>query len=659
MFIIKPVKKYYICIYLLLSFLFINSVSYSQTDSLRRKTDSLSRIPFDTLKIKNTVQFSQQSDTIPYNDFIWNDKRNVSEVLNEYSGFFVNNKGLGQFNRISYNNFNDYEIGFFKDGIQINNSFFGIFDSELISINEIDKIEVISNTSSFIYGVNSYGKAINIITKDKFHPKPFSQLRYSQDRSGSLFADASFTIPFSNKFNFLIRANNHSGDGLYTNSDFSSWRANGRMSWFPTAKWNFKLDFSYSKISRGLNNGLDFYGKDLSSETAIDSLRDTKASVLDSTGREENKNYNASLSVYTKGLGSNSLASAQFYYTHYYRSFGGKEFPYPTSLIYTPHVDEYYNTERLGLNLRFNKHLIISDGQSLDFTFLNNYYRDNYDIEYQPGGFGRDTLNYNTSFGFLSGKIDYKFNKFFISAMAKEEMSLSNSTEPNFSFGGEAKLKLIENNNFDLGIFAGGNYIEYRYTNHFYPESTNDKFSYKSYEAGFDFKSEKLSSLIAFNRSKFYSSVKFNLITGVSKFTLKSEINFKVNRFSGSLPFFSKNDISYSDKLFKNKLDLKIGVNFKFISNFQYYSTYYNESTWDRFYGAGSFSGLYETLKPSNNKFLTDFYIGARIGRANINFTVANIFNSFYYDTFMFPSDDRGGLGNVVSRFTIVWDFIN
>ena len=243
--------------------------------------------------------------------------------------------------------------------------------------------------------------------------------------------------------------------------------------------------------------------------------------------------------------------------------------------------------------------------------------------------------------------------------MAKEEMNLSNSTEPNFSYGGEAKLKLIENNNFDLDIFAGGNHIEYRITDHFDPEFIYDKLSYKSYEVGADFKFEKLSSLIAFNRSKFYSSVKFNLITGVSKFTFKSENNFRVNSFSGSLPFFSKNDISYSDKLFKNKLDLKIGVNFKFISNFQYYSTYYEEGVWDRFYGSGSFSGLYETSKPSNNKFLADFYIGARIGRANINFTVANIFDSFYYDTFMFPSDDRGGLFNAVSRFTIVWDFIN
>ncbi|MBS1492295.1 MAG: TonB-dependent receptor plug domain-containing protein [Bacteroidetes bacterium] len=578
--------------------------------------------------------------------------------MNEKSGFFVNNKGLGQYNRISFNNFNDNEIGFFRDGIQLNNSLFGIFDPELISINEIEKIEVVSNTSSFIYGVNSYGKAINIITKDKFEPKPFSQLRYSQDRSGSLFADVSFTIPFSNKFNFLIRANNHSGDGLYTNSDFSAWRANGRMSWFPSAKWNFKLDFDYSKISRGLNNGLVFLGRDLSSQSVIDSLRDPKASVVDPTGREENRNYNASLSAYSRIFGNNSLATAQLYYTHYYRSFGGKDFPF-TPLASSFHVDDKYNTQRLGLNLTFNKRFVFSDNQSVEFTLLNNYYNDNYDINLQTDSLNRNTSEYNIGIGFLSGKIDYYLNKILLSAMAKEEKNLSNSTEPNFSYGGEGKLKLINRNNFNLGIFAGANHVVFRFNDNFDPDIIYDKLYYNNYEAGIDFKLENITSLVAFNSSNFYSSVKFNLITGVSKFTLKSENNFKVNSFSGSLPFFSKNDISYSDKLFKNKLDLKIGVNLKFISNFQYYSIYYPETLWDRFYGYGSFTNLYEISKPSNNKFIADLYIGARIGHANVNFTLANIFNSFYYDTFMFPADDRGGLGNVISRFTIVWDFIN
>ncbi|MBN8568661.1 MAG: TonB-dependent receptor plug domain-containing protein [Ignavibacteria bacterium] len=653
MYIIQPAKKYYYFIYLLLSFIFINSASYSQTDSLRRKTDSLSRIPFDTLKIKNTVQFSQQSDTISYNDFIWDDKRNVSEVLEEKSGFFVNNKGLGQYNRINYNEFKDFQIGFFKDGIQINNNFFGIFDPELISINEIEKIEVVSNISSFIYGINSYGKAINIITKDKFQTKPFSQLRYSQDRSGSLFADASFSIPLSKKFNFLIRANNHSGDGLYSNSSFSAWRANGRMSWFPSAKWNFKLDFAYAKISRGLNEGLNFYGKDLSRESAVDSLRDVKASVLDNRGNEVSTTYNPSLTIYSQAFGSNSLTMMQIYYTNYYRNYGGKYYPLDTTQSY---INDFYNTTALGVNLKYNKKILLSNSQKIDLTILNNYCFNTYDPDYELTSDLRITKNDKANFGFVSGKLDYANSRFFISGLFKAEQSfVKDSSQTELSVGGEAKLKLIANNSYQLNVIGGANHI---HGLNFYPVNPlYANFGLTNYEAGAEFISANFKTLAAYYNSTNAPGIKFNFEASYGAFNLKSESNFNLKDYENSIPLFSKNDFSYRNKFFKDKLDLKLGVNFKFIMNYKYFAQDYIMLTDDRFYSGMDDSRL--DFSDFNNKFLADFYIGARIGHANINFTVANIFNSFYFDTYMFPSDDRGGLGNAVSRFTIVWDFIN
>ncbi len=52
-----------------------------------------------------------------------------------------------------------------------------------------------------------------------------------------------------------------------------------------------------------------------------------------------------------------------------------------------------------------------------------------------------------------------------------------------------------------------------------------------------------------------------------------------------------------------------------------------------------------------------DFYIGARIGTADINLTVANIFDNLNYTTAIYPYDARGGFLNTISRFSIVWDF--
>ena len=57
--------------------------------------DSSYVIPFDTNKIKDSYFLSNSSDTFRYDSlYIWNDKRNLSEIMNERSGYFINNFGL-------------------------------------------------------------------------------------------------------------------------------------------------------------------------------------------------------------------------------------------------------------------------------------------------------------------------------------------------------------------------------------------------------------------------------------------------------------------------------------------------------------------------------------------------------------------------------------
>lgn len=622
-----------------------SEISFAQSDSTKR-------ITFDSLKIKNTTTLSPNSEYIHYNDFIWNDRRTASEVLNEKSGFFVNSKGAGMYNRIYYNGFFDNEMGIFKDGIQINNNYFGIFDPEVISINEIEKIELVSGISSFIYGVNSHGKVINFITKDRFEAKPFSQLRYSQDRYGSLDADASFTIPLSRKFNFLIRANNHTLDGKYTNSDFSAWRTGGRLSWFPSSLWNYKVDFNYSKISRGLNEGLNFIGMDLSQDSIINILKDTKAAVVDPSGREVTENYNASLSLYSGTLGKNSTSSLQVYYNHYYRNYGGAPYAGGPAIK----IEDYYYTERLGINLKYDKKIILSDLQRIELTLLNNYYFNSFTTDFYVSANSRDAKSSKVNYGFASGRLNYSLQKFSFTGLFKLEQSfVTNNSQNALSFGGEMKLNITENDNLRLDILSGVNKINYL---NVYPAySLFDKYSFTGFESGIQLNSKNVNVMLGYNSSGDYSDGKVNFDISYGVFNIKSETSVSIKDREGSLPFFSKNDFSYREKLFLNKLDLKLGMNFKFVSNSRYYNSRYLQFVDDRFYSGGSVSSTY--YQSNNNKFIADAYIGARIGRANINFTLANIFNNFYYDTFMFPADDRGGFINAVSRFTIVWDFIN
>ena len=181
------------------------------------------KVNFNQNKIHKQDLLSYLSDTSGTDDFIWNDKRNLQEILNEKTGFYAYYFGTGGKSLINYNGFSN--IGVFRNGIESNNQFYGGFDVESFSVNEIDKIEEVSTSLSFMYGLNPYSKIINIINKDNFQPNLFTQFRYSQDRDGALFADVYMNLPISRKFNFLFGVNNYASDGHYQNSDFSFWRS--------------------------------------------------------------------------------------------------------------------------------------------------------------------------------------------------------------------------------------------------------------------------------------------------------------------------------------------------------------------------------------------------------------------------------------------------
>jgi hypothetical protein len=64
------------------------------------------RIPFDTNKIKEATLLSRSSDVFSYDSlYIWNDKRTLSEIMNERAGYFINDFGLGGRNLINYNGY--------------------------------------------------------------------------------------------------------------------------------------------------------------------------------------------------------------------------------------------------------------------------------------------------------------------------------------------------------------------------------------------------------------------------------------------------------------------------------------------------------------------------------------------------------------------------
>ena len=639
----KNTSHFALCIFhsSLKSFFLTTLFLFITINVIAQDSDSIYTPPFDTNKIKESPYLSNNSDTTSYQFFIWNDKRNLGEVMNEKSGYFVNYFNPGGRNLINYNGFYDYHVGIFRNGIQINDSRFGGFDIENISINEIETIEEISNVSSFLYGINTTGKAINVITKDIFQVEPFSQLRFSQDRDGSLNADVLFSIPFSKKLNVQIGANNHIIEGRYTNTDFSVWRARSKVNFFLSPKFNAKLNFDYTKIKRGLFEGV-VYSNDL------DSIIDGDiAKVVNSDSYERVTNYYYDLSFVGRLFKNrNSLTKLKLYSNNSLREYRDEENrPNPNGRYYK--TDYHYII--YGIDLKQNVDLEISKHLFINFlTGLNSYSNLRY-----SSTCGRYYKNYYTAFQ----KIDLRLYNSFVSGFIKY---FTNENDYFLNLGAESKINLFKKEHIDVNILGGinkterpsfpGNPLYFPYENKYFELGTDLTF----YDFNFRF--------LYFNNIDFNQGVNVSLKYNSEHFRSYIHINYYNNNNyvaqkypSNSSPDYFpkiniKSDISYQDLFFDNHLTLRVGLNIKYINdlltrNYDQMNYCFHVPTVSEYYYKDSFNA--------------DFYIGARIGHANVNFTIANIFNNFNYNTFLYPENDRGGFLECISRFTIVWDFLN
>lgn len=627
--------KYIALLIALLITAFLSHTSLLAQDSLRYQIpDSVRYAAFDTNVIKGANRLSNSSEVFSYNEYIWSDKRSLSEILEMRNGFRVFNEGFGQRNKFIDLTYPNLNVPVYRDGFKMN-ILDSQFDTENLSINEIDSIELISSISSYLYSNSFSTSAVNVISKNVVQPQPFSQLRYSQDRYDALFADVYFSQSFSRKFNLQLGLTKGSNAGRYTNSDYDKWQTRTRLNFFLNPDFNILTNFYYNTIDRGLFGGLQ---------------NDSSAAVRNDSSRIKYKNIYFNTGIYFKLFSDKNHLTKVTY--SYINSLYNLEKGYADSIL-LPNNGGHSVSNEVNLNQNFKINIF----KNIPSNLILNANYDN--VKYDDG------INVQTYSGFL--KYDINYNDLDISLFFKHTKATMQDNTDNSELivnlnspGIEAYYKLINKENLKLRLYGGVNYSG---------RSSNlsaKSINFSNNEAGFDFTFKSLFLKFRYTRlivtndidfislifthgnitvEPFYSDYYYQSYKGNIKFKIwdivLDLVNDNYTYTDGDKNLFRGN-IFYENKFFNNNLDLKTGFIVKYYTGFKLYD--YSVSP----------TKLYEPVITN-----VDFYIGARIGSANVNFTLANLFNRFNYDTYLYPYDDRGGFANVVSRFTIVWDFLN
>lgn len=156
-------------------------------------------------------------DTLSSYDIEMQGSQTVSEALELIPGLDVQTGGKGQ-SYVTLRGFDQKNIKVLIDGVPANPTYDGSLDLSQIPVDAIARIKVIKGASSVLYGPNTMGGVINIITK-KGGEKPFTSVRTSFGENSTQNYIFNHGAGKGN-FNYWITASQRKSDGFELSDDF-------------------------------------------------------------------------------------------------------------------------------------------------------------------------------------------------------------------------------------------------------------------------------------------------------------------------------------------------------------------------------------------------------------------------------------------------------
>ncbi len=664
---------------IILQFLLISVNSFAQ-DSSKVKKDSTTGSVILLSQSKYSYINSNSPDTITRKRFLWYPLKTIDDLFNYLPGYYLEYMDPGQVNQLRFNQLDHHYTALIRNGRPINDLLDGSVDFNLLSRNEIEEIELTNGFGNFLY---NYSNGINIINHQVFRYKPYSEISFVQDRYENLYFDGTYHQNIFNKLNFNFGITKNSYDGKYTNSDFDKWQGRFNLNFFPSSKFNSFLSVNYSKIKRGLNEGID------PSKTPLDkiSLFDVALAIVrNPDAYETRERFDIDWgSIYAYGSGKKSFTKLQLFTSNSFRMYRDEENrPTPNNILLkdNSHWITYGAKLQQVLNLNITKGIdLISNSEfeyDKDLITSNIVELRNSDRMYLMENVSLNTKYFNLNAYAKAYKFAYYDTKFFSDYGIKPEIKFGIGKQAaaslygiysksdklptyqqyyldRYLYGHNVFPHTYEFKNEDVSSFLGGASVKFDFgklTFEYYSNSIKNPV-YNIIQNG--------NNIIGGSTSFENSGLNANLGLKAFNFELELNASHDLTEIQGDYNDLPKTSgiasLAYHNIFFKNKLEVKIGVVSRFWTDFYsgYYSGFYNDFDWRLLDTSHS---LNNEVKINSNATL-DFFIIGKINKATFGLTFENLLNRVYITSGIYPYQNRGGLLNVISRFNITWYFLN
>lgn len=636
----------------------------TRTDSIKTdttRTDWTNTSKTDTTRIQNFIlsdhnyQYMNKldADTLTRRRFLWYPAKSLEDILNYVPGYYLYYMDVGQLNPFTFNQFSPYSTGVMRNGRTVNDMFDGSADLNLFSRNEISEIEFSDGYKNNRY---DYENTINIVQRELFQFRPYTEISFFQDRYENLYFDGNFHQNFFRKLNFNFGITKHSYDGHYTNSAFDKWLGRFNLTFAPSNRLNFFLKVNYSMINRELNEGID---PDTVNYGSKEDLFDVaKAVVIYDRQHERRERFDIDLGGVLLA-GKTSFSKLQFFVSNSLREYfqvNNLIDPFSVERRDVYHWINYGVVAQQEFKFRVNNDLIVTSNSEGEYSYLIKR------LHIGPNPvFTANTSNIEKGSIYLKQELSVKYKNIllagYINAFSHDFPDNSDSrTTIYLNAGGRAvyENKLNENT---LYRFKG---------------TYNHRYDYLSISADISNPVVSLGSEFYYYRANTYISEALLIIPGydvyrginsklelkVFKFRLSANHSYNFRNSTNSINPLNSGRINlvFEDNAFKNKLEYKVGLASRFWS--EYNALFYSGAGNSLYYVSGAYYSGRTPMKVPANASL-DFYVSGKIGKATFGLTLENILDRIVYNTGLYPFMDRGGFLNTISRFNITWNFFD
>jgi outer membrane cobalamin receptor len=182
----------------------------------------------------------------------------AGDLLTMMPGEFVRDFGTpGQWQDFTLQGLGEREQVFLSDGIRVNSPLLGVYDLNLYPTENIERIELVQGTRSFVYGLNGTGGSVNFVSKSKKAIHPQSRIRYSEASYGYSLVDGMVSQDVIRGLNVTAGANHTTFGPEFSNDSYDHWNARMKARYNISNEINVFASETYNQTKLGLNGGIN------------------------------------------------------------------------------------------------------------------------------------------------------------------------------------------------------------------------------------------------------------------------------------------------------------------------------------------------------------------------------------------------------------------